>query len=151
MQALPKLPANSVDAIVTDPPYGLEFMGRDATKRAPSMTGAHQALGRTSQGAEGLAKILPKPSTGSANRMTMTPPTESPRGSAPAALTEHDLLLVDALAERMAELLRPALSPSTGLLTAAQLAQALNVSRAWVYENAGRLGRVGRSGVTSGG
>lgn len=70
----------------------------------------------------------------------MTPPTESPRSSAPAALTEHELLLVDALAERVAELLRPAPSPSPGLLTAAQLAQALNVSRAWVYENAGRLG-----------
>lgn len=62
------------------------------------------------------------------------------RGSALAALTEHDLLLVDSLAERVAELLRPAPSLSPGLLTAAQLAQALNVSRAWVYENAGRLG-----------
>ncbi len=62
------------------------------------------------------------------------------RGNAPAALTEHELLLVDALVERVAELLRPTPSLSPGLLTAAQLAQALNVSRAWVYENAGRLG-----------
>ena len=28
VKALPKLPANSVHAIVTDPPYGLEFMGK---------------------------------------------------------------------------------------------------------------------------
>ncbi len=70
----------------------------------------------------------------------MIPPTENPCGSAQAALTEHDLLLVDALVERVAELLRPAPSLLPGLLTAAQLAQALNVSRAWVYENARRLG-----------
>ncbi len=50
------------------------------------------------------------------------------------------MLLVDALAERVAELLRPAPNSSPGLLTAAQLAHALNVSRAWVYENADRLG-----------
>jgi hypothetical protein len=29
LEALPKLPADSVDAIVTDPPYGLEFMGQE--------------------------------------------------------------------------------------------------------------------------
>lgn len=29
LQELAKLPENSVDAIVTDPPYGLEFMGKD--------------------------------------------------------------------------------------------------------------------------
>jgi site-specific DNA-methyltransferase (adenine-specific) len=27
LDALPKLPADSIDAIITDPPYGLEFMG----------------------------------------------------------------------------------------------------------------------------
>ena len=29
LKALPKLPANSIDAVITDPPYGLEFMGKE--------------------------------------------------------------------------------------------------------------------------
>ena len=29
IEELKKLPENSVDAIITDPPYGLEFMGKE--------------------------------------------------------------------------------------------------------------------------
>ena len=113
--------------------------------RACGARTGHTHRTRPSHSSRNAASSVPRlvlsiSSTGSANRPTMAPPTESPRGSALAALTEHDMLLVDALAERVAELLRPAPSLSPGLLTAAQLAQALNVSRAWVYENAGRLG-----------
>ena len=32
IEEMKKLPENSVDAIVTDPPYGLEFMGKDWDK-----------------------------------------------------------------------------------------------------------------------
>jgi len=35
-QVLKKLPSNSVDAVVTDPPYGLEFMDQEWDKRVPS-------------------------------------------------------------------------------------------------------------------
>jgi len=37
-EVLPGLPSASVDAIVTDPPYGLEFMGRDWDRPAPPVT-----------------------------------------------------------------------------------------------------------------
>ena len=34
-KVLKKLPDNSVDAVVTDPPYGLEFMNQDWDKDVP--------------------------------------------------------------------------------------------------------------------
>lgn len=33
LQVLPTLPQDSVDAVVTNPPYGLEFMGKDSFDR----------------------------------------------------------------------------------------------------------------------
>lgn len=39
IEELRKLPDNSVDAIVTDPPYGLEFMGKEWDKFTGSDTG----------------------------------------------------------------------------------------------------------------
>lgn len=38
LEVMPTLPENSVDTIITDPPYGLEFMGKDWDKGVP---GAH--------------------------------------------------------------------------------------------------------------
>ena len=35
LEQLRKLPDNSVDAVVTDPPYGIEFMGKDWDKSLP--------------------------------------------------------------------------------------------------------------------
>ncbi len=35
MAVLATMPANSVDAVVTDPPYGLEFMGREFDSLVP--------------------------------------------------------------------------------------------------------------------
>ena len=32
LEQLKKLPDNSVDSVVTDPPYGLEFMGKEGDK-----------------------------------------------------------------------------------------------------------------------
>ena len=32
VEEMKKLPENSVDACVTDPPYGLEFMGKDGER-----------------------------------------------------------------------------------------------------------------------
>ena len=52
---LPKFPADSVDAVVTDPPYGLEFMGKDWDGAAgfrrslnEADVGRSNAFGRTS-------------------------------------------------------------------------------------------------------
>ncbi len=38
IQIMKTLDENSIDAIITDPPYGLEFMGKDWDKFAPSET-----------------------------------------------------------------------------------------------------------------
>lgn len=38
------MPAGSVDAIVTDPPYGLSFMGRGTTLKAARAEG-HKSIG----------------------------------------------------------------------------------------------------------
>ena len=35
IEALAALPPDSVDAVVTDPPYGLEFMGKDFDSLVP--------------------------------------------------------------------------------------------------------------------
>lgn len=39
LEVLPTLPANSVDAIVTDPPYLLEFMGKDFDSQHKDLKG----------------------------------------------------------------------------------------------------------------
>jgi DNA modification methylase len=55
LTVLPTLPANSVDSIVTDPPYGLSFMGKDWDHGVP---GAHfwvEALRVSKPGAHLLA------------------------------------------------------------------------------------------------
>ena len=39
LEVLPTLPAGSVDAVVTDPPYGLEFMGKEWDKLARPKSG----------------------------------------------------------------------------------------------------------------
>ena len=41
---MPKLSANSMDAIVTDPPYGLSFMGKDWDHGIPGEHFWHEAL-----------------------------------------------------------------------------------------------------------
>lgn len=46
IEEMKKLPENSVDAIVTDPPYGLEFMGKEWDKFAPSETNKERWQGR---------------------------------------------------------------------------------------------------------
>jgi site-specific DNA-methyltransferase (adenine-specific) len=55
LQVLPTLPDASVDAVITDPPYGLEFMGRewdgaDGFRRSlnPNDVGRDSVFGRTS-------------------------------------------------------------------------------------------------------
>jgi len=37
LDVLPTLPAESVDAVVTDPPYGLSFMGKDWDHGVPGV------------------------------------------------------------------------------------------------------------------
>jgi hypothetical protein len=61
-------------------------------------------------------------------------------GSALAALTSREALLVDALAERVVELLRP--EPAHLLVDAATLAGALGVDRSYIYAHADELGVV---------
>ena len=35
IEVLPTLPAESIDLVVTDPPYGLSFMGKDWDRAVP--------------------------------------------------------------------------------------------------------------------
>lgn len=61
--------------------------------------------------------------------------------SGTSALTRRELLLVDAIAERVAELLRDdGGSSEHRLVSAAEVARELNVGRQWVYEHAEELG-----------
>lgn len=55
LAVLPTLPANSVDAIVTDPPYGLEFMGKDWDHGVPGVHFWAEALRVAKPGAHLLA------------------------------------------------------------------------------------------------
>jgi hypothetical protein len=61
---------------------------------------------------------------------------------------DHEPLLddrvIEAIARRVTDLLRqdPASMPEGGLVSAAEIARRFGVSRAWVYENADRLGAV---------
>jgi len=50
-----ELPENSVDTIITDPPYGLEFMGKDWDKGVPGVAFWEQALRVAKPGAMLLA------------------------------------------------------------------------------------------------
>jgi hypothetical protein len=67
-EVMRELPENSVDAIVTDPPYGLEFMGRDwdAPWKAGVGLGSHEAAFNDVEMADG-AKRLPRPNYLGAN------------------------------------------------------------------------------------
>lgn len=51
---------------------------------------------------------------------------------------------IEAIARRVTQLLRqdPVAAAHEGLVSAAEIARRFGVSRAWVYENAGRLGAV---------
>jgi site-specific DNA-methyltransferase (adenine-specific) len=37
LSVMPTLPANSVDSIITDPPYGLDFMGKSWDHGVPAI------------------------------------------------------------------------------------------------------------------
>jgi hypothetical protein len=70
---------------------------------------------------------------------------QAARGGAVSELVRLDPQSVDAIAQRLLELLRDqaAIAPATPeLLTAAEVARRFNVDRSWVYENAERLGVV---------
>ena len=54
-QAIEGLEPNSVDAVVTDPPYGLEFMGRDWDHGIPGVPYWSEALRVAKPGAHLLA------------------------------------------------------------------------------------------------
>jgi DNA-binding FadR family transcriptional regulator len=56
---------------------------------------------------------------------------------------EHvDSPLVEAIARRVAELLRSELVPASRLLTPSEVAERFAVSRTWVYEHADELGAI---------
>jgi hypothetical protein len=64
LAVFPTLPAGSVDAVVCDPPYGLEFMGKewDAPWRKGAGLGGHDA-GFSQVGLSDGRKRLPRPSS----------------------------------------------------------------------------------------
>ncbi len=68
-------------------------------------------------------------------------PAAGARGTVASALTARELLLVDAIAERVVEMLSADGARSgRGLVSAAEVARELNVGRQWVYEHAEELG-----------
>jgi hypothetical protein len=78
------------------------------------------------------------------------PRTPNPRacGTAASALTPREMLLVDAIAARLHELLRLDAHPSGTLVDAQTLAVRLGVSRAYVYRHRRELGGVKIGGGT---
>ncbi len=50
MEVLKEIPDNSIDTIITDPPYGLEFMGKDWDKFGVSKGRAKRLLGADNEG-----------------------------------------------------------------------------------------------------
>jgi hypothetical protein len=88
---------------------------------------------------------------GKINQMARTPRHNTPAraGWARIRRAANDLTpqAIEQIAQRVAQLLTntpalPSASPPVALLTADQLAQQLGVTRAWVYENAHRLGAI---------
>jgi DNA modification methylase len=55
LEVMPTLPANSIDTIITDPPYGLTFMGKDWDRGVPGVAFWEQALRVAKPGAMLLA------------------------------------------------------------------------------------------------
>lgn len=55
LEVMAELPENSVDTILTDPPYGLEFMGKDWDRGVPGVAFWEQALRVAKPGAMLLA------------------------------------------------------------------------------------------------
>jgi len=56
------------------------------------------------------------------------------------SLTPREMLLADAIAERVAKLLSADVPAESRLVSAAEVARELNVGRQWVYEHAEQLG-----------
>lgn len=68
LKALARIPTSSVDAIVTDPPYGLEFMGKDWDSPWKRGDDINADAGMSGTGYTDGGKRLPRPSfTGSTN------------------------------------------------------------------------------------
>ena len=55
LEVMATLPENSIDTIITDPPYGLEFMGKDWDKGVPGVAFWREALRVAKPGAMLLA------------------------------------------------------------------------------------------------
>lgn len=65
---LPTLPDNSVDAVVCDPPYGLEFMGKEWDKLDPGRIGFHRGKGKTTFTEGGSINLPSTPGFGNQSR-----------------------------------------------------------------------------------
>jgi hypothetical protein len=79
--------------------------------------------------------------TTAANRPRPRTPSPGVRGAAISALTPRERVLVDAIAERVSDLLRSE-PPFSRLVDAATLADVLGVDRSYVYAHADELGTV---------
>jgi site-specific DNA-methyltransferase (adenine-specific) len=60
MNVMPTLEADSIDCIVTDPPYGLSFMGKDWDKAVPSIGIWQQCLRVLKPGAFAFVMCIPR-------------------------------------------------------------------------------------------
>ena len=72
LNILPTLADNSIDAVVTDPPYGLEFMGKEWDSFAPERTQYHGERADTSKN---ISNDSTRPSSRHRISYSMTRPT----------------------------------------------------------------------------
>ena len=79
---------------------------------------------------------------GPSNANTSLPGMRSAPHVAPSMESAVDADLVEAIAQRVVELLRHDERPQPELVTAAELARRFGVDRSWVYANSARLGVV---------
>lgn len=80
-------------------------------------------------------------STSAPHRSFPSPPSSGARCTSTTALSPRELLLADAIAERVADRLSAKDVPlSHQFVSAAEVARELNVGRQWVYEHAEQLG-----------
>ena len=77
LEVMPTLPADSIDAIVTDPPYGLGFMGKDWDHGVPGCPFWRAALRVAKPGAHLLAFGGTRTFHRLAAAMTKTPISET--------------------------------------------------------------------------
>lgn len=149
-RGMPPVSGMGADAHPTPPASGRPLPPHSGTACRPSAAPSNNAT-RTTRGSNGLrsnsathranaARRHGRPHTMNDHRTAETPSRLSERRTSRSASFRLHAADVEAIAVRVAELLRGGEIRSTGLVDAATLAKRLGVSRSWVYEHAVELG-----------